>query len=425
MSAMNRLKKILFTPLGRRMSKEDVNQSRGMALIMVMVSTILVSAIGLDMRNNEQVRFRLALNTADSIKAEALAEGALNWGRLFLTLSSKIQEELTKWLSKGLITLPANTVWDLVSIDDQNLKSLVAGTLGKFLFPGEVEEKAEAPKSGTMFGNFDGKFEVKVVDEESKISLGELGTTSNQEKKNRIRKLLGNLIAPPRYDDMFETGGFSEKVDRATVIANIYDWLDADDARIDPYEQDDQKWGRTGSGSEKDSYADKEGPLPKNAYFDSLQELRLVKGVDDDFEQSFFDAITIYGEGGKINILSAKDQVVEALMRYCVVLDPSYEEPDFSDDLLKGWKDYPKGGNFVSPIGFMSFLEGNKLKVNRPLCQNAMDVKSNNFTLTAKATICRPGQSDEDCRKFGVTRTLTLVTRIVGNAEEKYYFRSH
>ena len=49
----------------------------------------------------------------------------------------------------------------------------------------------------------------------------------------------------------------------------------------------------------------------------------------------------------------------------------------------------------------------------------------NNFTLTAKATICKPSQTDADCKKFGVTRTLTLVTRIVQNTEEKYYFRSH
>jgi hypothetical protein len=224
---------------------------------------------------------------------------------------------------------------------------------------------------------------------------------------------------------MFETSGFTGRVDRATVIANIYDWLDADDARIDAYEQGDDKWGRTGSGSEKDSYADSNGSLPKNAYFDSLQELRLINGVDDDFEQAFFDAITIYGEGGKINILSAKDQVIEALMHYCVIPDPNAEETDFSDDMLKGWKDYPKAGNFVSPTGFVSFLESNKLKVNKAQCLSAMDVKSNNFTLTAKATICKPSQTDADCKKLGVTRTLTLVTRIVQNTEEKYYFRSH
>jgi len=408
------MKKILFTPLGKRMSKDDINESRGVALIMVMIGMILVSAIGLDMQNDEQMRFRLAVNTRDSVRAQALAQGALNWSRLFITLQTKIQDALTPLLAKGLITLPANTVWDLVSIDNAKLSMLISGQLADLLFPEKKEAEAEAHKSGIMFGNFDGDFSIEVVDEESKISINEFGTTTNQDKKNRIRKMLLNLIISPRYDDIFDTGNFSGKVDRPTLVANIFDWLDWDDLRTDPYEVEDAKWGRMGSGSETEQYQEEGSTKPKNAFVDSLHELRLVKGVDDEIEQAFFDAITIYGEGGKINILSAKDQVIEALMRFCAANpeDPLLENPEFVDTMVKKWKDYGKTGGFVSATGFMTYLESNELKVNRPLCQGSIGDKSINFTLTAKATV------------NGVTRTLTLVTRIVQNAEEIYYFRN-
>ena len=74
-----KIRKIFFTPLGVRMSKDEIKESRGVALLMVMISMILVSAIVVDLGYEEKVRFQLAINTRDSIRAEALAEGGLNY----------------------------------------------------------------------------------------------------------------------------------------------------------------------------------------------------------------------------------------------------------------------------------------------------------------------------------------------------------
>ncbi len=72
------------------------------------------------------------------------------------------------------------------------------------------------------------------------------------------------------------------------MIANIVDWWDADEQRTnyDPVLQAVQT-----SGSEDvDYYRDLVEPYNiKNAPFDTLEELRLVRGVGDDFWATFVE----------------------------------------------------------------------------------------------------------------------------------------
>jgi general secretion pathway protein K len=426
---LSRLKKLFLTPLGTRMTREELNQSRGVALLVVIMGIAMLTSIVSDLGYNETVRYRLAIHTRDAVKAEALAAGGLNWARLLLVIQGKIQNIITQLAATG-VPLPSTTIWELMPIDSEFLKGLTSGDLAASLgvdmkealqareekkkAAGEENKKAFGTPDGG-YGNFDGSFDVKVVDEESKISLLGFGTSTDLNQRARTRKLLLSLMAPKRYDDIFDTGqNINTNVDRPSLVANIFDWVDANDLRTDPYITA-SNWGNIGSGSEKEVYANDKGIVPKNAYFDSLDELRLVHGVNDSFERAFFDAITIYGQGGKINILSAKDQVVEALMRFCAENpeDPLFQDPSFSDDLVKKWREYGvEGQGPVSVPGFLAFLEARGLGINKQACAEIIDVKSKTFTLTARATV------------NDVTRTLTLVAGVVDNKEVLDYFRS-
>jgi type II secretory pathway component PulK len=193
-------------------------------------------------------------------------------------------------------------------------------------------------------------------------------------------------------------------------------FLDIDEMRIDAYALD-ADWGKVGGGSERDIYALDKGVIPKNAYFDSHDELRLVHGMTDGHMEAFGDAISIYGsEEGKINILSAKDQVVEAVVRFCAAndLDPLLQNPAWMDETVKGWRNYQGAGlGPVSPDGFVGYLKTRSFNLNAEACKSILDVKSANFTVTSTATV------------NDVTWTLTLVTRVVSNAEEIYYFKDN
>jgi type II secretory pathway component PulK len=109
MTFSSRLRKIFLTPLGTRMTREERNESRGVALLMVMMGIAIMTAVVSDLNYNETVRYQMCVHTRDSVKAEALAAGGLNWGRLFLVIQGKIQNFITNFAGMG-VPLPAYTV---------------------------------------------------------------------------------------------------------------------------------------------------------------------------------------------------------------------------------------------------------------------------------------------------------------------------
>src|SRR6185437_14603961 len=124
---------------------------------------------------------------------------------------------------------------------------------------------------------------------------------------------LFTVLQPQRYDFLFEDRDANgNRTDRAELIANLYDWIDDNQEATDGHNPDLKNWCRGGGGAEDALYSSGYKTLPKNAYFDSPGELRLVRGMDDAHLRAFADKISIYGEG-KVNILSAPDSSVEAL----------------------------------------------------------------------------------------------------------------
>jgi type II secretory pathway component PulK len=402
-----------------------------MALLMVVISLALISAVVTDLLVEEQSQYQVALRQRDALKAEALAEGGLHIGRLFLIIQSPIQAFFTQFASMG-VPLPKTTVWEMLSIDSNLLSGLISGdlatTLGMDVSEAvkkrkeeekkKLEEKAKEREAKTRtatglftppeggFGAFEGSFTVGMTDEESKISFRDW-KDPKPETRIKTRKLLNALFVPTKYDPLFK------KVSRADLIANIYDYLDVDEVRINPNAIGDN-WGMAFGGSERDLYLGSKGVYPKNAYFDSLEELNLVHGFTDKHWEAFSDALTIYGQDQKINILSAKEPVIEPLIRYCAQneLDPNLQQQTWVDASVKKWMTYKtSGGGPVSADGFVKFLSTLPLSVNQKDCKDILGVESKNFTLKSQATI------------NGVSRTLTLVTRVVKGQEERYYFR--
>jgi general secretion pathway protein K len=131
------------------------------------------------------------------------------------------------------------------------------------------------------------------------------------------------LIGGPQYDVMFdsrdEDGNYHH---RATVCGALVDWVDPDQ---DQYVcQEDGNAVHAGSVAGEDSYyARLKRPYErKNAAFDSLQELHLVRGVNEDFWRTFIQAdpddpaarnVTVWGSG-KVNINTANAHVIWQLV---------------------------------------------------------------------------------------------------------------
>jgi general secretion pathway protein K len=431
-----------MTPAGRRIPvRNGRGAPHGIALLVVMLSLALMSAIVTDLGANEMIRYKLASNDRDAMKAQALAESSTNLSRLLLSMQDAVQPLITQLSTVG-IPLPAHTFWQLIPLDSELLKGLTSGELQTALgldVSSAVEERkakhAEALEARTAafdrnkegagqgpfeppeggFGAFDGTFRADIADEEQKAASlrGWSKIIPPAECFARAQRLF-EVVAPERYDFLFEDrDAQGNRTDRFELVANIYDWIDENHEGTDG-RADVAAWCRGLAGSEDSAYSSGYHVEPKNSYFDSPAELRLVRGITDAHLRAFADKISIYGEG-KVNILSAPLGTIEALIRACAAPgDPLVQNPTWMQESLQLWEQGktlgPLGGGFPpTPEGFSSFLDSRGMVVG-PACKDQIGTESRNFTISATATV---GE---------VTRTMTTVLRVARQAEEIYYY---
>jgi general secretion pathway protein K len=441
-SLARRFWRVLMTPVGRRVPvRKGRGAPHGIALLVVMLSLALLSAVVTDMGSNEMIRYRLASNDRDALKAQALAESSTNLARLLLAMQAAVQPMITQLASSG-IPLPAHTFWQLVPLDSELLKGMTSGELQSTLGldvskamserearreterderraawdpdrPGAAREPFEPPPGG--FGFFDGTFKADIADEERKAAaLRGWATAIGPDACFAKSQRLFDVLQPERYDFLFEDrDAQGNRTDRYELVANLYDWID-ENRELTDGRADKSSWCRGTSGSEDGIYSSGYKVEPKNAYFDSPGELRLVRGMTDAHLRAFLDKISIYGDG-KVNILSAPLSTIETLIIVCAQPgDPLVQNQIWMQETLVGWEQSKTlgilGGGFPpTPDGFLSYLDTRGLVVV-PTCKDQMGTESQTFTVAATATV---GE---------VTRTMTTVMRVVRQNEELYYY---
>jgi Type II secretion system (T2SS), protein K len=430
----------LTVPVGRRV-RNGKGAPHGVALLTVMIALALMSAIVSDLGTNEFIRFRLASNDRDAMKAEALAESGTQVARLILSMQSAVQPCINQLSTIG-IPLPAHTFWQLIPMDSEVLKGLTSGELqsavGLDVSRAVAERKAkheedlqtltstfdteaegvgktpfQAPEAG--FGFFDGEFKVEVVDEEQKAaSLRGWQSATTPQQRYPFAARLFHVIQPERFDWLFEERAQDgNRVDRCQFVAGMYDWLD-DNADATDGCADINSFGRNTVGAEDSQYSFSATIQPRNAYPDSQGELRLMLGMNEANLRAFGDQISIYGEG-KINLLSAPDGSIEALVVGCAQQgEPLVQNELWMKETIAMWREATTlgalgGGIPITADGFVQLLDTRGM-VAQPACKEMISLESKNFTVRSTATV---GE---------VTRIMTTVMRLYGSTEELYYY---
>jgi hypothetical protein len=441
---LRRLWRFLLTPVGRRIPvRKGKGAPHGVALFVVLLSLSLMSAVVVDLGTQEMVRYRLASNDRDALKAQALAESAVNMSRLLLAMQDAVQPLLTQLAASPFgAMMPAHTFWQIIPLDSELLKGLTSGELQSTLGfdvskslderrarldeqkkeklasfeakEGGPQQPFEPPEGG--FGAFDGTFRADIQDEEQKAaSLRGWTSTISPQQCFAYANRLFMVLQPERYDFLFEDrDAQGNRTNRQELVGYLYDWIDDNQDAVDP-RADPLSWCRGGSGAEDGAYSSGYRVRPKNAYFDSPGELRLVRGMSDAHLRAFGDKISIYADGGKVNILSAPMSTVEALVYACATPgDPLVFNQNWMSETVLGWEASKSigvlgGGYPPTPDGFLAYLDSRGLQVT-DACKNMIGTSSNHFTVRGMATV---GE---------VTRTVTVVMRVYQRIEETYYY---
>jgi len=292
-------------------------RERGMALIMVLLSIVVLTVFLTEVQQQASTSFAATLSARDRLKGEYAAKSAVNLTRMLIATEPTVRQAAAPMLAiiaQSGAKVPQIPVWAFVD---------------QILAPYNCDDRKEGfadfagvdPSTGEGLGlGADTCFDVVVVDEDGLININSAARGDVISKVTVASQLL-SLIQGPQYDPLFSNeDADGQFTDRQTLCAAMIDWADYDqDAEAcQPFQANN-----VNAGAEDNIYQSLGlGYFRKNAAYDSLEELRMVRGVTDDIWATFVDpdpsdptkrVITVWGQG-KINVNTANAQTLLALV---------------------------------------------------------------------------------------------------------------
>jgi len=277
---------------------------------MVLGSLAILTVMLAEFQTDTSATVASAIADRDGVQAEYDARSAVNLSRLLIAMEPTIRQAISPLFAFMKRAPPQLPVWEfadrlLAPFNDKDANQSFASGLGVDF------------GTGKNLGLPAGRFEIQIVDEDAKINVN-LGA-SNDIAHIRLAKELMGLISQPQYMPLFErrddTGNIN---DALTTCAAIIDWADVDETAMNC--DTSTQTAPTGQGVE-DAYYQLLRNKPyrrKNAPYDSLEELHMVRGVNDDFWATFVDpdptkpdkrVMTVWGQGA-VNVNSANAQTL-------------------------------------------------------------------------------------------------------------------
>lgn len=454
----------------RKGVRRQARSGRGVALILVLTTVAILAAVGVDLASNARVNLELAVQSRDALRARSLAMSAMNYSRLVLHFQRKIDGvsgaaagggmgQLMQLLQStgggggldGLLGMARQA-----GIDPSMIQSVMGGAIGgmggaggmpairlwQILPPGALDSNAimgaftaavPAPDSeaarksaaayaearpdadgqgeavSESFGDFAGSFSAEITDEDQKINPQRLEYSLGGGPLATFVQLR-SMIEDPKYDFLFtEEDANRDRIDRNDLLIAMKDFVDAD-------EQQSQLDPTSITSPFLPGFGDENGPYQrykrrykaKNAKLDSLEELRMVVGVNDAFMAAFGSRLTVWPDvNSKLNI-NTNDPLQMLINIMTAARNP--QDPMLRDPVrlqlimqqIELIKRFPFIGLSVGT--FTSVLEGNGIQVRPEIKTNT----AQNVFLGDKSSTFRIVATGEAGR---VKKKLTAVVR--------------
>ncbi len=321
---------------------------RGVALLMVLGAITVLTVFLTELQQETTAGFASALADRDALQAEYLAKSAVNLSRLLIASEPQIRKSIP--LPLPFKQLP---VWEFTDIalgpfNDAGGMSAFGGMLG-------VDTS-----TGKGLGLTTGRFEVKIVSEEGKVNLNRAFPIPDVGLDSQLVSLMAGAQNAPLFEGRDLDDQFS---DMNTICGALTDWVDQDENLSTCY-VGSRAQGATGG---EDNFYQMIGLdyRRKNAAYDSLEELRLIRGVGDDFWSTFVEpnrddpksrVFTVWSQKA-INVNEANPQtLLAAACSACGGADPSVAQgiPLCSDPLVQAQFLQLLGVLRVIPVPFFS-----------------------------------------------------------------------
>ncbi len=311
----------------------------GVALLLVLVFLMLLSAITVEFAYNTNITFHMAMNTRDRLQSYYLAESALHFSKTLIKYNKEARQMASKASQK--LDKPINTepLYKMIPINSELLRGLISGEPPSEEGEDQAQKEAAADKleaarqslsllaskQAENFLDFEGNFDANIEALEGKLPLNAFFKLSpTQPEYDRLKNILVFLLLQKPFQALLKNPP-KDSLELATQIA---DYVDTNDAV--------NEIGGSDRGSEAAPYAGT-SLKPKNAKFLTEEELILIPGMTDGILEELKKYVTVYRTIDKINPCLASDDLVRAMILAFIQKRSDVENirPDDQDRLKK------------------------------------------------------------------------------------------
>jgi type II secretory pathway component PulK len=274
---------------------------RGVALIVAILSVTIIMMFGMNFIINSYVKLELATAQRDNFSAEYMAKSGVNLAAFLLSIDYGVDlvMESGRLGPKTPASDSPSDMWSM--LNGLPIGGETADMLGAMQEQFSLSAVADDRTINTL-KLFKGQFILDIQDESGKININKCVVDGRCPQE----ELLTRLFQCPAEDLFFKNKG----VEPAQMAERIKDWVDTNSTTVN-----------SGFSTEDDPYQKYDPPYrAKNGPIDTVSELKLIEGWDDDLHTVFSPYITGFpyfnqkDEDSRININSAPKALLGCLL---------------------------------------------------------------------------------------------------------------
>jgi len=295
--------------------------NKGSAILFAVFMMMLLLFIAMEISKDTIVEYQSSMNSVRRVQAYYAAKAC---NELAL-LRVKAYQQATRALGKSL---PDPSMLDLI------WSFPLAWPLP---VPPDMNEGDKSAVTDILkLSTFKHQFSSKIASETGKIDINDLASPSEGIRNKTRQQILDLFESKLREQNDWSKKYYNYRFE--DLVSHITDWIDADRTALL-------------GGDESSYYRDLPSSLyiPPNQPFKTMEELHMVKGMEDEIYDVLAPAITLYGGKG-INVNYADKDLLMAI-------DAQITE-EVAAEILKRREDVALGGPFKDEKDFFGFIGG-------------------------------------------------------------------
>lgn len=303
--------------------RKDRRNQRGVALIMAISALALITYLAMEVMHDANVEYTVNSQGLNRLKAYYAAKAGLDLSLLRVKIYQGVMQKVGNKPEAAAYKQYIDEIWRFPFAWPLAMPTESTGV--------DKEQVADIVKKSLI----DASFVADIQDEGSRTDLSDLVSPSKTLRDLTHKRLVEIFKRKVQDDDDFRDRYGSVNFDE--LINNIADWMSDKNSSMN-------------GGDKKSKYADlnasSRDSFPPNRGFRTVQEMRMVAGMTDDFFDLLAPQITIYGMRGVNPNVASKDILKS--------LDPGIDDR-VADEIIKR-RDDPQQGPFGDAEGFWNWV---------------------------------------------------------------------